>query len=103
MEYFGYEGDRLLALRVIQLMPLSVEPPERPADFLTRALVVTDRTIESWAPRAEAIESLSSAQHALRRFDEIESAIARFENELGPFIIAIDLEIQRDIDTARGK
>jgi hypothetical protein len=37
------------------------------------------------------------------QFDEIESAIAKFENELGPFIIAIDLEIQRDIDTARGK
>jgi hypothetical protein len=58
-------------------MPLSVEPPLRPDDFLTRPLVVTDRTIESWARRAAAIANLSSAQDALRQFDEIESAIAR--------------------------
>ena len=103
MEYFGYEEDRPLALRVIQLLPLSVEPPVRPADFLTRPLVVTDGTILSWARGAAAIGNLSSAQHALRQFDEIESAIARFENELEPFIIAVDLEIQREIDRARGK
>jgi hypothetical protein len=66
MEYLGYEHDRPLALRVIQLMPLSVEPPERPADFLTRPLVVTERTIQTWARGAEAIKRLSSAQHALR-------------------------------------
>jgi hypothetical protein len=66
MEYFGYEEDRPLALRVIQLLPLSVEPPVRPADFLTRPLVVTDGGILSWARGAAAIGNLSSAQHALR-------------------------------------
>jgi hypothetical protein len=85
-------------------MPFSVfEPPVRPADFLTRPLVVTNGTIQGWARGAAAIKNLSSAQHALRKFDEIESAIARFENQLQRYIIAIDLEIEPEIDWMRGK
>jgi hypothetical protein len=80
-----------------------VEPPVRPDDFLTRPLVVTGRTIQSWARRAAAIANLSSAQDALREFDEIESAIARFEDQLEPFVIAIDRDIQDRIDEMRGK
>jgi hypothetical protein len=103
MEYMDYEEDRPLGLRVIQLLPLSVDGPVWPDDFLTRPLVVTDRTIHSWARGAASIANLSLAQDALRQFDEIESAIARFEDQLEPFIHAIDREIEREIDRLRGK
>jgi hypothetical protein len=100
--YLGYR-DKVSALRVIQLMPYGDEPPTVPDDFLTRKLDVTDRTIQSWTRRAAAISDLSSAQDALRQFDEVESAVARFEDQLEPFMIAIDREIEREIDTRRGK
>jgi hypothetical protein len=50
-----------------------------------------------------SIADLSSAQDALRQFDETESAIARFEDQLEPFIDAIDREIEREMDLRRGK
>jgi hypothetical protein len=40
---------------------------------------------------------------ALSQFDDIEKAVARFEAELEPFMIAMDREIQDHIDQIRGK
>lgn len=104
-EFIDYIGlaDRSSALRAIQLEPLSGERRVRPEDFWTHPLVVTEKTIQGWARRATSIEKLASAQEALRQFDEIEKAMASFEEQLEPFMIAMDREIQHDIDEMRGK
>lgn len=95
--------DRSFALRAIQLDPLSGESRVAPEEFWTHPLVVTEKAIEGWARRAAAIAQLSPAQEALREFDDIETAVARFEDELAPFMIAMDREIQDHIDRIRGK
>jgi hypothetical protein len=59
--------------------------------------------MQGWARRAAAIAKMSSAQDALSRFDEVENAVAKFEDELKPFMIAMDREIQDHIDWLRGK
>ncbi|UXA08307.1 hypothetical protein KXD96_09555 [Mycobacterium sp. SMC-2] len=103
MKFMGYAADRSLGLRVIQLVPLRASGPEWPEDFLTRQIAVTEGVIRAWAQRAGEIAEVSSAQDALRKFDEVESAIARFEDQLQPFMRAIDREIQHEIDLIRGK
>jgi len=102
IDYLGYP-DRATALRSIQLMPLSYEAPKLPDDFWTRPITVTEKVIAGWKHRATAISSLSLAQYALRQFDDIELAISKFEAQLEPFTIAIDREIQLEIDRRLGK
>lgn len=102
IDYIGFV-DRSSALRAIQLNPLSGEPLVGPEDFWTHPLVVTERAIQGWARRAASIEKLSSAQEALRQFDEIEKSVANFEDQLEPFTIAMDRQIQHDIDEMRGR
>jgi hypothetical protein len=102
IDYLEYP-DRATALRSIQLMPLSYERPKLPDDFWTRPIPVTAKTIASWKRRASAISSLSSGQDALRQFDDVERQISEFEAQLEPFTIAIDREIQLEVDRRLGK
>ena len=46
---------------------------------------------------------MSSAQDALRLFDNVDASIAELEAKLEPFIIAIDRAIQHEIDELCGK
>jgi hypothetical protein len=46
---------------------------------------------------------MSSAQDALRLFDNTEASIAELEAKLEPFTIAMDREIRHKIDELRGK
>jgi hypothetical protein len=64
---------------------------------------VTEKAIAGWKRRAAAIARLSSGQDALRQFDEVERQISEFEIQLEPFTIAIDREIQDEIDRRLGK
>lgn len=64
---------------------------------------MTEKVIASWKRRAAAIARLSSGQDALRQFDEVERQMSAFEAQLEPFTIAIDREIQHEIDLRRGK
>lgn len=64
---------------------------------------MTEKVIASWKRRAAAIARLSSRQDALRQFDEVERQMSAFEAQLEPFTIAIDREIQHEIDLRRGK
>ncbi|CQD22492.1 hypothetical protein BN1232_05642 [Mycobacterium lentiflavum] len=104
VEYLGFT-DRAPALRAIQLLPLSDAPlpPKAPDDYWTRPIPVTEKVIASWKRRAAAIARLSSGQDALRQFDEVERQMSAFEAQLEPFTIAIDREIQHEIDLRRGK
>jgi len=102
IDYLGFV-DRSSALRAIQLHPLTGEPRVADEDFWTHPLAVTEKAIQGWARRAAAIAKLASAQEALRQFDEIEKAVADFDDQLEPFMIAMDREIQREIDERRGK
>lgn len=102
IDYLGYP-DRTTALRSIQLVPLSYQPPKLPEDFWTRPIPVTEKVIAGWKHRAAAISGLSSGQDALRQFDDVERPISEFEAQLEPFTIAIDREIQAEIDRRRGK
>lgn len=102
IDHLGYP-DRPTALRSIQLMPMSDEPPTVPEDFWTRPIPVTEKVIAGWKRRAVAIARAPLGQDALRQFDDIELAVSGFEDQLEPFTIAIDREIQHEIDLRRGK
>lgn len=102
IDYLDYPN-RATALRSIQLLPLSYKPPKLPDDFWTRSIPVTENVIAGWKRRAAAIARLSSGQDALRQFDDVELAVSKFEEQLEPFTIAIDREVQHEIDLRRGK
>ena len=102
IEYLDYP-DRATAVRSIELLPLSYEPSKLPDDFWTRSIPVTERVITGWKRRAAAIGRVPSGQDALRQFDDIELAVSKFEEQLEPFTIAIDREVQHEIDLRRGK
>lgn len=102
IDYLDYP-DRATALRSIQLLPLSYERQKLPDDFWTRPIPVTEKAIVGWKRQAAAVSRLSSGQDALGQFDDVERRISEFEAKLEPFTIAIDREIQHEIDRRLGK
>lgn len=99
IDYLGFR-DKAATLRSIQLVPLGSEIPD---DFWSRPLIVTEKAMRGWRTRAAGISRMSSAQDALRLFDNTEASIAELEAKLEPFTIAMDREIQHKIDELRGK
>lgn len=102
VDFFGDNWDAAAVLHLVQIQNWKSNPIGA-AEARSRVVPIRMATLEAWRTEARARELIADPLAAFSGFADFEDAFETIESDVHDLALAIDAEIQLQIDIARGK